>query len=191
MRLFRIAVLVTGLVAAPTVLMAAQVSDKPTGATQTIKVSKALDLLNALTAIAGTHEVVVGQGGSARVAQIPYDLSSDTIWALTDDINVLRRLVETAQADQKHLIAQAEAKNGGPLHPKSEAVYDANHNVVVPELPSDAQLALNKQVQDLMDSEREIPKLFHVKRDDLKKALSGDGHFPGGFLASLEPIVDP
>lgn len=172
--------------------VSAQVSDKPpVGATQTIKVSKALDLLNALNAVTGTHEVIVGQGASARVAQVPYDLSSDTLWALTDDINILRRLVETAQADQKHLLAQAEAKNGGPLRPKSEAVYDANHNIISPEVPSDAQVAFNKQVQELMDSEREIPKLFHIKRDDLKKALSGDGHFPGLSLASLETIIDP
>lgn len=180
------------IAAMPSLSFAAQVSDKPpAGQTETIKVSKALDLLNALYAITGTHEVVVGQGASARVAQVPYDLSSDTLWALTDDINILRHLIETAQADQKHLLAQAEAHNGGPLRPKSEPVYDANHNIVAPAVQSDAQLELTKQVQDLMDSDREIPKLFHIKRDDLKKALSGDGHFPGASLASLEAIIDP
>lgn len=170
---------------------AAQVSDNPpSGQTEKIKVSRAIDLLNALNAITGLHEVVVGQGASSRVAQIPYDLNSEVMWALTDDINILRRLVETAQADQKHLIATAEAKNSGPLKPKAEAIYDGA-TLLKPEVPSDAQIALGKETQGLMDSERDIPKLLRIKRDDLKKALSGDSHFPGAYLASLEMIIDP
>jgi hypothetical protein len=179
------------LVALTGPVYAAQASDNPPGGqTEKIKVGKAIDLLTAINAITGLHDVVVGQGASARVAQIPYDLNSDVIWALTDDINILRRLVETAQADQKHLVGQAEAKNGGPLKPKTDAVYDGT-TLIKPEVASDAQVALNKEIQSLMDSERDIHKLFHIKRSDLAKALSGDSHFPGPYLASLEMIVDP
>ena len=174
------------------IAIAAPVSDKPpAGQTETIKVSKAIDLLGANTAITGNHEVVVGQGASAHTAQVPYELSPDTLWALKDDISILRHLVEIAQEDQRHLVAQAEATNGGPLKPKTVAVYDANHNVVAPEEPSDAQIALNKKVQELMDSTREINKLFRIKRDELKKAMSDQGHPTGAILSSLDPILDP
>lgn len=184
-----IVLLVTFL--APSLGYAAPVSDNPpSGQTEKIKVSKAIDLLDALNAITGIHDVVVGQGASARVAQVPYEMSADTLWALTDDINILRRLVETAQTDQRHLVAQAEAKNGGPLKPKTEAVYD-NGTLTKPAVPSDAQIALNKEIQGLLESERDIPKLFHIKRTDLKAALSGDAHFAGPSLASLDLVVDP
>lgn len=186
-------VFMVALVMVPVAAATAPVSDKPpAGQTETIKVSKAVDLLNAITVITGNHEVIVGQGASAHTAQIPYELNADTLWALKDDISILRHLVEIAQEDQRHLVSQAEAANGGPLKPKTEAVYDANHNMVAPEVPSDAQVALNKKVQELMDSPREINKLFHIKRDDLKKAMSSDqGHPAGSILSSLDPILDP
>lgn len=152
---------------------------------QQIKVSTAFDLLNALNIVTGNHDKVVGQGTGQRVAAVPYDLSADALWAMTQDIGILRKFVEDVQVVQKNINAQAEAKNGGPV---GDAGRDAAGNALP---PTPAQAALAKRLQELYDSERPIPKLVRIRRQDLQGALSGPEHLPGQVLASIMTIVDP
>jgi hypothetical protein len=194
MRSFLIASMIAGLAPFTAVIAAEQspTTPVPPEQTQTIKVSTAFDLLTALNMVTGTHDEVVGQGASQRTIAAPYDLNADTLWALTDDITVIRKFVNTVQDINKSLIGSAEAKNGGvPLQPKTPAVLDAAGNVVTAAVPSDAQLALQKEQNDLYASDRPIDKLFHIKRGDLKNAMSGPDHIPGSVISSLSPILDP
>jgi hypothetical protein len=168
---------------------AAQAADNPPPAnTELIVVSKAIALANACAAVTGFHDETVGQGASQRVISAPYSISADTRWALTDNIGALNAVIETTQKVQRQLVADAEAKNGGPLKLKKEAVVDANGNITVPAVPSPEQEALNKELQKVMDSERPVAKLFHIKRADLKL---GENPIPGMTLDALKPIVEP
>ncbi len=151
-----------------------------------IVVSKAYDLLEALNYIAGTQEQIVGTGANAKTVQAPYSFSGDTVWAISDNIAVLRKLVGTTQDTIKNLTAQAEAKNGGPLKPTTPAVVE-NGRVIVTEVPSPEQRALAAAIQALFDSTKPIGKLRRIKRIDLNV---GENRIPGRVLASLDIILD-
>ena len=167
---------------------AAAIPDK---LSEKIVVSKAIDLLGALNAVTGNHDVIVGEGSSAHTTSVPYNLSADTLWVMTDDIKILRSFYETVQETVKKLAAQARAVHPDIDTPKKEAAYDANHNLVSAAVPSDALIELNKKIQELSDSERPIAKLGHIRRADLKPAMSSDAHVSGQVLATLLMIVDP
>ena len=175
---------------------AAPTSDNPPAAqTEQIQVRKAIALANAIAAVTGLHEEIVGQGANQRSVMMPYNLSADTRWSLTDDLSALNAMIETAQKVQKQLVADAEAKApddakdaAGHLKAKKDAVLDAAGKVVVDAVASPEQTALNDELQKIMDSERPVAKLFHVKRADLKLA---DNPIPGLTLDALKPIIDP
>ena len=205
--MIRTTVFATALALSPFAAHADQLLKNPTGAelvaqvhsqaeipasTDTIKVSIAISLANAIAAVTGYHEEIVGQGASAKTIQLPYDLSADTRWALNDDLNALNALIRNAQSIQQTMSQEAETKNGGPLKPKKEATLDASGNVVTPAEPSDAQIKLNKDLQSLMDSNKPVNKLLRIKRSDLKL---GTNAIPGVTLSVLtDPatgIVDP
>lgn len=156
--------------------------------TEMIVVSKAVELANALAEITGTHDEVVGKGDNVKVIPTYYDLSGDTIWACTDNIAALNKVIQTAQETQKKLIAKAEQKNGGPLKSAKDAVRDANGNIIAQAEPSPEQIALNEELQKVMDSEHPVAKLFHIKRADLNV---GKNHYRGMTLKALLPILDP
>ena len=187
--MIRITSLAVALGLAPTFALAAQASDnQPVGQTETIQVSKAIALANAIAAVTGTHDEIIGQGASARAVQMPYEMSADTRWALTDDLGALNAVIESAQKKQKATIDAAEKLNGGPLKPKKDAVLNSSGGVVAAAEPSDAQTALNADLQKLMDSDAPVAKLFHIKRNDLKLS---DNPIPGMTLDALKPIIDP
>lgn len=152
----------------------------------TIVVSAAVDLLNALVLVTGNHEQVIGQGASQKAVMVPYSFSAETTWALSDDITVLRKFVTNVQTTLNHMREDAEAKNGGPLRPKKEAVLNAAGVVVEAAERSSAQRALDEETQKFMESKKPVDKLFLVSRDDLKL---GDNHFPGASLSALAPIL--
>ena len=155
--------------------------------TETIVVNKAIDLLNALNMLGG-HDEIVGQGASQRVANVPYNFSADTVWAIADDITALRKVVVSYQEAVKAVTAQAEAKNGGPLKPLREAVVNDAGVVVRAEEQSPAQKALAAEIQKMFDSERPVDKLFRIRRGDLKL---GENKIPPALISSLTPILDP
>ena len=69
---------------------ASQASYTPQAAvTEMIVVSKAIEMRSAMSALTALHDTVMGHGENAKVIQIPYSLSTDTIWALTDDLAAL------------------------------------------------------------------------------------------------------
>jgi hypothetical protein len=169
--------------------LSAQVSaNPPAGETETIVVSKAVALANAIAAVTGLHDETVGQGASARPVSMPYNISADTRWALTDDLGALNAVIESVQKKQRATIDAAEKLNGGPLKPKKEAVLNSNGVVVTAAELSDAQIALNADLQKLMDSEVSVAKLFHIKRGDLKLS---ENPIQGMTLDALRPIIDP
>jgi hypothetical protein len=169
--------------------LAAQVSDNPpTGQTEIIQISKAVALANSIAAVTGLHDEVVGQGASAHAVSMPYAISAETRWALTDDLGALNAVIEQAQKKQKATVDAAEKLNGGPLKPKTPAVLNANGVVITPAELSDAQIALNADLQKLADSEVSVAKLFHIKRGDLKL---NDNPIPGMTLDAMRPIIDP
>lgn len=181
-KIFRI-VAVAFLLIAPTIVSAQSAPAE----TEMIVVSKAYDLLNALNAATGNHDIVVGQGANERVVQVPYKLSGDTVWLMTDNITNLRKFWNTVQETMKSLTAQAEAKNGGPLKPLKEAVLDGTR-VVAAEVASPEQIALTAELQKLLDSQKPIPKLFRVKRAEWKV---GENRYPAAILSSLDIITEP
>lgn len=158
-----------------------------------IVVSKAVELLNALNYVTGGRERVVGEGAGQKVVWSPFDLgetqarAGDVRWALADDIAILKKFVTTAQGIQRQLTDAAEAKaNQHPLKPVP-ARQDEKGNVIEPEHQSEAQIDLQKQIQDLLDSERPIEKLNKIKRADLK---AGENQFPSAVLEALRPVVE-
>jgi len=159
----------------------------PPDVTETISVTKAIEMRNALQFLLGIHDTIVGQGSGQKIIQSPYDFNTDALWALIDDKNFIAKFLDTAEEARKALISEAEAKNGGPLQPKAAAVYDANGNMTRAEVPSEAQTALTAKVQELFGSERPITKLFHVKLGDLNLK---DNRIPGDTLESLVRIID-
>jgi hypothetical protein len=185
-----VTVIVALLALAPAAALAAEKTKTPPPLdTETIVVSRAVELLNALSFVAGYHDRVVGE----KIVSVPFDLGAtpdrgaDVRWALTDDISALRKVVTTAQDIQKQLTQTAEAKAGvGPLQPRA-AVTDAKGNVTEPARLSEAQVELNEQIQKLLDSERPVDRLFRIKREDLKVGVN---QFPGPILSALEPILD-
>jgi hypothetical protein len=162
-------------------------SDVPPG-TELIKVATANELLSALNSVTGLHEETVGQGASQTISRVPYNFSTETLWALTDNISVLRKFITTVQETAKARTAQAQAKNGGPLKPKKEAVLDASRNVVQAAELSDAQIELDAELDALMQSEKPVAKLLHIKRSDLNLK---ENRIPGITLSVLAPIIDP
>jgi hypothetical protein len=162
----------TAFALSASIVTAAQISDKPpSGPTETIQVRKAMDLRNALDHLTGTHDEIIGQGSNQRTVQIPYAFDDDTTWAMVDDIQILQKFLDTAEKVRKSIVAEAESKNGGPLTPDN----------------ADAQKALNDRVQELLDSEREIPKLFRIKKSALKPR---ENHVPGNLIPPLAPILE-
>lgn len=168
--------------------------------TDMIVVSKAYDLLGAIASLGLQHDEIIGQGQSQKVVAMPFSFSADTLWALADDITALRKVATTYEETRKSLTVQAEAKNGGPLKPKVEAVLDADGKIIKPEVLSDAQKALIDAIQKVYDSERPVAKLFHIKRGDL--CLGGKSNTPDcpkdaankiapGIISALSPILDP
>jgi hypothetical protein len=190
----RAALIALLLISSPT-LAAVAASDLPPAQTETIQVRKAVALANAIAAVTGLHEEIVGQGANQRSVMMPYSLSADTRWALTDDLSALNAMIETAQKVQKQIVADAEAKapddakdEAGHLKAKKPPVLDAAGKMIADAVPSPEQVALNDELQRIMDSERPVAKLFHVKRADLKLA---DNPIPGVTLDALKPIIDP
>jgi hypothetical protein len=155
---------------------------------ETIVVSKAIALRNAIAVVTGFHDEIVGQGASAKAIQMPYDLSADTRWALNDDANALDVLIKNAQSIQKTLTDEAETKNGGPLKMKKEPTFNSNGDITSQGELSDMQVSLNKKIQDLLDSDKPVAKLFRIKRGDLKLGVNA---IPGSALSGLSPIIDP
>lgn len=175
-------------------------AEAPAQKNETMSVAKAADLLSALNALSFQHDEVVGQGSTQRVIAVGYGFSADTLWAITDNVTTLRKVITTYQETVKAMQAQAEVKNGGPLTPAVAAVLDANNNLVKPEVPSADQMAVTASIQKLFDSERSIGPLVHIKRGDL--CLGGPNasascpkdtanKIAPGVISSLSPILDP
>ena len=178
--------------------MAAPQSATPAD-TETIVVSKAYDLLNALNAIGVQHEELVGQGPTQKVIAMPYYFSADTLWAIADNVTALRKVATTFEETRRQMQLAAEAKNGGALNPSKDAAMDANGNIAKPEVPSPEQRALAEAIQKLFESERPVAKLFRIKRGDLclgGKSNSPDcpkdaaNKIPPGVISLLDPILE-
>ncbi len=156
------------LISAPA--FAAEQSATPP-ATELISASDAFQIATALTIVGGNHDVVIGQGASQRAVATPYDLSSETRWAIADDLTALRPLLQTVQEVVRTTRAAAEAKNGGEL-----------------KAGTPAQTALEEELRKISDTKRPVAKLLHIKRGDLKMSVNA---IPIDVLSALAPIIDP
>jgi hypothetical protein len=164
--------------------LAAEVSANPPAAqTETITPNRAFELVNALAQITGLHDEVVGQGANQRVSSVPYDLSPDPLWALTDDINILNAFIKDVQVVVKAMRSKAEADNGGPW--PGECELPSNNPAALP--PSDpkcaAQRSFVQKVTEFDDKERPINKLFRITRKDLK--VGAPNRIPGPILSAV------
>lgn len=169
-------VIIAAILGAAISTVNAEPKSDASSSTEMIVVSKAYEAFNGLNAISAMHEELVGVGSAQKVIAVPFQFSPDTIWAMADNTGALRKVIATYEEVRKNLVAAAEAKNGGPLKPKREAVLDANGKTVTPEEPSAEQKALAEEIQKLFDSERPVGKLIRLKRGDL--CIGGNTNSP-------------
>jgi hypothetical protein len=174
MRTYRLAILAALIV---TPAFAAEQSATPP-ATEMISASDAFQIANALAVVGGNHDVVIGQGASQRAVPTPYDLSSETRWAIADDMTGLRPLLQTVQEVVRTTRAAAEAKHGGSLDACPVDKMDCVASKKV----------LDEDLRKISDTKRPVAKLFHIKRGDLKLNVNA---IPIDVLSALAPIIDP
>lgn len=168
--------------AAPAI--AAEKSSDPSAAqTEMITPNRAFELFNALVAITGAHDELAGQGASQHTVAVSYDLSGDTLWALTDDINILQNFVKEVQTVARAMRSKAETDNGGPWPGECELPI-SNPAALAPSDPKCVAFhGLVKQIAEFNDKARPINKLFRITRKDLK--LGAPNRIAGGLLASI------
>ena len=151
----------------------------------TIKLTnaKTRDLLTAHNLLDGYDEVVE-QNGQKNSIRRAYVFPAKTIYAITKNIGILRRLVEKANADRENISKRLKAEN---INPKDNP---------------DEWLKLVQTLNESELDEVEVRNLFQLKMTDiLNDDLEGDeskkkpkntvpNPIPGTVLASLSPVLD-
>jgi hypothetical protein len=148
-------------------LSAAQVSSTPPDAkTESIVISKAITLRNALVIVTGPHEKVVGQGASQSIARVLYEIDATARWALNDDLNALNAMLGGVDKTLNEMRQKLITDNGGvPLPEKAEDQTVEQKRLLQ---------KFNDDYLELTSSTREVAALFHVRRSDFKEPIQGD-----------------
>jgi hypothetical protein len=146
-------------------IAAAQVSTNPPAAqTESVQVSKAIAMRNALTALTGLHDVIVGSSNNKSVARVMYDIDAKARNYLNDSIAALNAVLEPTQKTINELNQKASADNGGTPLPDSD--LSPKQKTI--------QNKLNDDVQAIMDGAKPVALLVHISRGDIKEPVPGE-----------------
>jgi hypothetical protein len=157
-------------------------SNPPQDTTEQITPNQAYTLQQALSLLNGVHDQVIGEGSSQKVASEPYDFSPDTIWNLTDDVNIVSAFWRDVQSVIKAMRDKAVADNGGEW----PGECDLQQGTAGALLPSDPKCAADRaytaKVNEFSNKPRPITKLVRISRKDLNL---GPNKIPGDILQVL------